>query len=122
MLAAAMADLEPLRALWDQLGREDPLWAVLTRPDRRGRTWDEDEFFATGRREIAEVLGRLPELPGESPRRALDFGCGVGRLTQALAERFDAVVGVDVAASMIEEARARNRVGPRCTYLLNERP
>ena len=39
--------------------------------------------------------------------RALDFGCGVGRLVMPLASRFDEAVGVDISPSMIEIARAR---------------
>jgi SAM-dependent methyltransferase len=37
--------------------------------------------------------------------RALDFGCGVGRLTQALSRRFHQCDGVDIAPSMIKLAR-----------------
>ena len=43
-------------------------------------------------------------------RRALDFGCGVGRLTQALAEAFDRCDGVDISASMLDR-RAANTAG-----------
>jgi len=50
-----------------------------------------------------ESLGVEP-----SGGRALDFGCGLGRLTQPLAERFDEAVGVDIAASMIEGARRQS--------------
>ncbi|MDQ2699827.1 MAG: class I SAM-dependent methyltransferase, partial [Actinomycetota bacterium] len=39
-----------------------------------------------------------------SRRRALDFGCGVGRLTFALANEFERVDGVDISAPMIEKA------------------
>jgi trans-aconitate methyltransferase len=39
------------------------------------------------------------------PHSALDFGCGVGRLTAALAKRCERVVGVDVAPTMLEHAR-----------------
>jgi 2-polyprenyl-3-methyl-5-hydroxy-6-metoxy-1,4-benzoquinol methylase len=53
---------------------------------------------------------------------ALDFGCGVGRLTQALADHFDEVWGVDIASSMIEGARRLDRSGGRCRYLVNGRP
>ncbi len=49
-------------------------------------------------------------------RRALDFGCGVGRLTQALARHFNIVDGVDIAPSMIELANQFNRSGGRCRY------
>lgn len=37
--------------------------------------------------------------------RALDFGCGVGRLTLALAKEFDAVVGLDISDAMLAEAK-----------------
>ena len=53
-------------------------------------------------------------------RRALDFGSGLGRTTQALADHFDEVVGVDVAPSMIEQARQHNRHGTRCAFLLHQ--
>jgi SAM-dependent methyltransferase len=52
-------------------------------------------------------------------RRALDFGCGVGRLTQALCKYFQHCIGVDIAPSMIELARKFNRYGDRCEYREN---
>ena len=97
-----------LQENWDRLGRSDPYWAVLTDPARKGGGWTPEEFFATGRAEIAELLGSVGDrLPGRA--RALDFGCGPGRLTQALAEHFERVDGVDVAPSMIELARDLDR-------------
>jgi ubiquinone/menaquinone biosynthesis C-methylase UbiE len=48
----------------------------------------------------------------------LDFGCGVGRLTQALARRFAACTGVDISEEMIRKAEAINRY-PHCSYLAN---
>ncbi len=40
-------------------------------------------------------------------RRALDIGCGIGRLEQALAPRLRSIVGIDVSANMIDVARRR---------------
>ena len=112
--------VDDLEQNWDDLGRRDPMWAILTSPDKRKNRWDEDEFFATGRVVVTEVMAGLDSLGILVPRgRALDFGCGIGRLTQALAGEFDAVVGVDVAASMVERARELNRHGERCTYVCN---
>lgn len=106
---------------WDSLGRTDPLWAILTDETRRRGKWDLEEFFATGREEIGRALEYLNALgAAPQPGRALDFGCGVGRLTQALAGRFAAVDGVDVAPSMVERARALNQFSERCQYHLNE--
>jgi SAM-dependent methyltransferase len=113
-------NLRRLKAHWDAWGRTDPLWAILTEPDKKGNRWTPEEFFATGAAEVSSVLGYLDAVvPGRPRRRALDFGCGVGRVTQALAAHFDEVVGVDIAPSMIEQARAGNRHGDRCRYLLN---
>ena len=44
--------------------------------------------------------------------RALDFGCGVGRLTRALGTRFESALGVDISAGMIEQARRLNEAFP----------
>jgi len=115
-------DLQELQENWHEFGRRDPLWAILTYPEKRGGKWDREEFFASGRDEILDVLRQAQDL-GFAVRRqsALDFGCGVGRLTQALCEWFERCCGVDIAPSMIELAREYNRRGPQCEYFLNPR-
>jgi SAM-dependent methyltransferase len=96
------------------------MWAILTTPE--SHHWDPEEFFRTGEREVAAEFAYLESLDVELVRgRALDFGCGLGRLTQPLADRFDEAVGVDIAASMIEGARTANKQGSRCQFVLNER-
>ncbi|MEP7043296.1 MAG: class I SAM-dependent methyltransferase [Dokdonella sp.] len=104
-----MSELDRLRRVWHSLGRDDPLWAVLSQADKRGGRWQADEFFATGRLEIDTQLGALAAQGWPRQRElALDFGCGVGRLSRALAAHFDQVVGIDVSASMIAAARELN--------------
>jgi SAM-dependent methyltransferase len=112
--------LGALRRHWERLARRDPYWAVLTAADKRGGRWDIDEFFASGDAEIEAVLQRATERGIDLPRRrALDFGCGAGRLTQALAARFERSDGVDVSEAMVRLARSHNRHGERCAYHLN---
>jgi SAM-dependent methyltransferase len=113
-------DLKELEKHWDTLGRTDPLWAILTDPSKRGEKWDLDEFFLTGQREISDVLNYISSL-GLPLRRgkALDFGCGVGRVTQALCTHFQECAGVDIAPSMIQLAEKYNRHGGKCRYYLN---
>lgn len=108
---------------WEELAEFDPLWAVLTRPDKRGGRWNREEFLATGEAEIAAVLERAEELglPKER-RRALDFGCGAGRLTRALARRFETAVGVDISERMVETARGLNEDVPGCEFRVNTSP
>ncbi|MFZ6004366.1 MAG: class I SAM-dependent methyltransferase [Actinomycetota bacterium] len=115
-------DLDDLGSNWDQLGALDPFWAVMSDRERRNNKWDVEEFFATGRREISDLLDYLRDLGIEIGRaRALDFGCGPGRLVQALAGHFDSVTGIDIAPSMLELAERLNQHGDSCRYLLNTR-
>ncbi len=116
--------LDDLKRNWNDLGTVDPLWAILAFPDRLGNRWTAEEFFATGETQVGEYLAVLDQL-GVGPAhrvRALDFGCGAGRLTQALGHHFERVDGVDVAASMVELARQHNPHPDRITFHLNERP
>jgi SAM-dependent methyltransferase len=108
------------RKQWDYFAAVDPFWAILTDSAKKNGGWTTDEFFATGRAEIRNAIAYAKRLGFPAARqRALDFGCGTGRATQALAEWFDQVIGVDVSPSMLDLARQHNRAGERCTYVLN---
>lgn len=110
-------NLRQLSRTWDDFGRRDPLWAILSHDDKRGNRWDLQEFLQTGRKEIEEALAYVTKIqPGLPRQRALDFGCGVGRLSQALAEHFEKVDGIDIAESMICQAREINSHGAACRY------
>lgn len=76
----------------------------MSADDRKGNRWDDEAFWATG---VADVAGALAECAphGLTFGRALDFGCGVGRLSRALSPHFEQVDGVDVSAGMVELAR-----------------
>jgi SAM-dependent methyltransferase len=114
-------ELRELQANWDALGTTDPFWAILSVPELKGGGWDVEQFLATGVANVERVMSDVRLLrAGLRHGAALDFGCGVGRLTQPLCSYFDRCVGVDIAPSMIELARSMNRNGPRCEYHLNE--
>lgn len=107
---------------WDKFARTDPFWAVLTDPGKKGNQWRVDEFFQTGIDSVAaEIKGVLLHHPALRFGTALDFGCGVGRLTQALARHFARVTGGDISADMLKLARQYNRHGDRVDYVLNTR-
>jgi SAM-dependent methyltransferase len=102
------------------LGATDPFWAILTDPAKKNNGWDQVEFFKTGVEEVEHILDwveRVHPLPAKN--LALDFGCGVGRLSQPLADHFQQVHGVDISPSMVELARGFNRRGDRCRYFLH---
>jgi 2-polyprenyl-3-methyl-5-hydroxy-6-metoxy-1,4-benzoquinol methylase len=96
---------------WEYYGKEDPYYGVLTQERYTSKKLSEEgkeEFFATGERYVDSVLKTVRDHLDSSfrPVRALDFGCGVGRLALPLARASDSVVGVDVSESMLAVAEA----------------
>jgi SAM-dependent methyltransferase len=117
--------IERLQADWDKLGRADPMWAILSDDALRKGGWEarETEFFASGAEEIEVVMAEVALLAPTLPRGvALDFGCGIGRLTRPLAGYFDRVIGVDIAPSMISRARESLPAGVNCEFVVNDKP
>jgi SAM-dependent methyltransferase len=117
-----MSSLSKLRRNWEGLAQADPFWAICVDPARRAGRWTAEELLETGRSEIKTVLDYLASL-NVSPNlsgRALDFGCGVGRLTGALAGHFSECWGVDISPTMIELAEELHRGCPRCNFCVNE--
>ncbi len=88
------------RETWENLGASDPDWAVLSDPRRRHHGWSEwlDEFYLTGATEVDAVLRRTGT-PADAS--VLDWGCGTGRLSFALAQRVQTVVGYDISTNML---------------------
>jgi SAM-dependent methyltransferase len=116
-------DLSRVKRDWSALAAEDPLWAVYTTKEGKNGGWDVDEFYATGVREVGTALDRVRELGLSSGTgAALDFGCGVGRLSRGIAVHYGEVHGVDIAEPMLELARRDNPFADRCTFHLNEQP
>jgi ubiquinone/menaquinone biosynthesis C-methylase UbiE len=106
---------------WNELAELDPHWAILTARGKRFGGWDSDEFFATGTAEAGAFMGRVEELGlPEQRARALDFGCGLGRMTRALADHFGECIGIDIAQEMIRGARAANANVDNVTFEVNE--
>jgi SAM-dependent methyltransferase len=123
-------DLSEIQKNWDELGKLDPLYAIKvgTRKEdgewesKKGGEWDISEFFQTGIDEINNIMKEIDQLSLKlSYTRALDFGCGVGRVTQALSKYFETVDGVDIAPSMIEQANIYNKYKDNVHYYLNNK-
>ena len=111
---------------WEANAQADARYAILSDPATKGGTWDDDTFMSTGELEIARVFAELDRLGVVVSRRGtcLDFGCGLGRLTQALGRRFDQAIGVDVSPTMVAEATELAAAGgiDNVRFVLNQQP
>ncbi|HVS06632.1 MAG TPA: class I SAM-dependent methyltransferase [Candidatus Dormibacteraeota bacterium] len=106
--------------IWDRWAKTDPLWAILSW-DGKQDAWKWEDFMATGRDDVARFLKFIHDLGLPlRPERALDFGCGVGRLSRALAETFAHVEGVDASTDLIRLAIAHNDRPGRIAFRVND--
>jgi SAM-dependent methyltransferase len=102
---------------WRELGATQPFWGVLTHPNYLAENLTPqaiEDFYGTGVHYIDDVARRLRQFTGIMPSgRALDFGCGVGRLAEAMAAICE-TTGYDISPGMLAKARAR---GGKANYV-----
>jgi len=108
-----MADsnsLDRMRRDWNELAREDPHYYVAF-----GRRQQEDaEFLASAADVVRALRGELKRLrpagqPHPRPLKALEIGCGPGRLMLPLSDEFAEIHGIDISDEMIRLASERLR-------------
>ena len=99
---------------WEEMARLDPLWAILSAPEKRYGQWQLEDFLRTGDEEITALMTSAKALGLPRGRaHAVDFGCGVGRLTRALRPHFSSCHGIDISSKMLEMAR---ELTPECDF------
>ena len=105
------AMLDRIQAAWATFGQGDAYWSVITNPNFSADRIEDflEPFFATGRDTARRVIATLlrNQIDTAKLTRVLDFGCGVGRITFALAEHFDHVIGADISEGHLRLARER---------------
>ena len=95
---------------WEEKARENPLYAVMTMPEMESagvNDFSEEHlelFFEKGRR-LAErlVYPTLNEAPDSG--LVVEYGCGAGRILNALVERNIDCIGIDISSTMLEHCR-----------------
>lgn len=101
-----------IASAWQAFGETEPHWSVLTQDEYRqdNLAASIDLFYRSGRRDVDAFFNflRRAAIP-TSFAKALDFGCGVGRLTLGLAQFAEQVVGVDISPPHLRLAAERAR-------------
>ncbi len=96
-----MTIIERMRRDWDRRAREDAyFYAGFAR-----RRQSDAEFFASAPDTIRTLEAELSRLAPSPERRALEIGCGPGRLMGAMSRNFSEIHGVDISAEMVALAR-----------------
>ena len=95
---------------WEGLAERDMLWSILTDPSKRNSGWTIQDFFESGETEVDYIFDYLAkcEFHPDKYEKALDFGCGAGRISRALSKYFNFTTGIDVSEKMIEAATTLN--------------
>ncbi len=91
--------IEAYRRFFDRAVRRDEPSSVAA------HSLGDPELLAAATAEVVQLLERLGVLGTD--RRALEIGCGFGRILAALAPRLAAIHGTDISPRMIETARSR---------------
>jgi SAM-dependent methyltransferase len=106
---------ERMRADWNERAREDAHYYVAF----GGRDQDEAGFLATAFDVVPYLEAQLKRLSAQANRRAwraLEIGCGPGRLIKPLSRHFGEIHGVDVSDEMIRLARERLKDIPHAHF------
>ncbi len=98
--------LARMRDDWNQRAQEDAKYYVAF--GRRDQ--DDEEFFASAADVARSLIAELRRVPARG--RALEIGCGPGRLLRPMSAHFTEVHGVDVSDEMIRMAREKLRAVP----------
>lgn len=93
---------------WEELGEVDAHWSVLSTDSYRSDQIEKNqEDFKQSAKTDMMILEATLERNGIDISQfssCREFGCGVGRVTRYLAERFDQVEGIDISRNHLEIA------------------
>lgn len=93
---------------WRFWGQHDPMWAVATwkgREHNGPNPWTIEDFRASGRSDCSDIMRQWNHYGRIDGGVCIEIGCGSGRLTSALLDHFDRVLGIDVSPDQIELAK-----------------
>ena len=108
---------DEMRRFWDDRAEENAYYYVDNRLEFGSP--DTERFWADGERVLDELLGPLgARIDGGD--RVVEIGCGLGRLTRAIADRAASVRALDVSERMLARARDHNPALANVEWILGD--
>jgi len=98
-----------MKADWNRRAQVSARAAILSHD--RG----DEAFRASGEADAAFIRGLLGDAD-RSGWRAIDYGCGIGRLVEPLSRDLREVIGVDISDEMVRQASERLAGNPRVRF------
>ena len=90
---------------WRELAQRDPLYAIAAWPGKQGGAWTPEEFYGVGRSDWEDCRVHWRHYDPALGGTCVEIGSGAGRVTAALSDDFERVVGIDVSSDMVDLAR-----------------
>jgi|SRR5580658_1028607 SAM-dependent methyltransferase len=103
---SCMPTEQSIKSFWNRAADENPHWYISSYGSYDADR-NLDEFWASGRTiwaDIKRVTGYTPE-PGDT---VVEIGCGIGRLTRAIAPEVERVIALDISEKMLAIAQQAN--------------
>ncbi len=101
--------IQHVQKTWEELGHSDPHWSVLSQDSYRSNKIEKSQSEFNKSAEIDMMILDLTlkrnVIDLKSFHSCREFGCGVGRVTRLLADRFNQVEGVDISRMHLEIAK-----------------
>lgn len=106
---------------WNKLSDENHRYYIVS---KEGKSINEEQFKDSGKESYQEHIISDPLLKEHlgdfSDKRAVDIGCGVGRISELLAQDFEYVTGIDISEKMVDKAKERLKHVPNLDFVAND--
>jgi len=112
--AAQQEFAKVVNVVWQNLGKEDPYWGVMTHPAYKSDVITDAEiekFYQTGDLAVETIRERIASYMGEttlSSKTFMDYGSGCGRVILGASKLFKTCLAVDVSTDQLKLLETRS--------------
>jgi len=101
--------IKHVEGVWTSLGSSEPYWSVLTHDKYKIEkiTEHSEEFFNSGKQGVSDIniTCARNRIDLSNKKTCFELGCGVGRVSIWLAEKFEKVIAADISMPHLNIAR-----------------